>query len=88
MANAQGSWVENTAQQKLMAAPKAPLMLNTTDDDEACEIDSEGGGDAMDSSQGSETHENRRRSNKNKLEESVRSSRTATFKSIRNASLH
>lgn len=62
-------------------------MLNTNDDDEACEIDSEGGGDAM-SSQGSETHDNRRRSNKNKLEESVRSSRTATFKSIRNASLH
>ena len=47
------------------------------DEDEACEIDSDDNQDDEESKSGGRK--------KSRLEESVRSSRTATFKSIRNA---
>jgi hypothetical protein len=58
-----------------------PLMgVMDKDDDEACEIDSEGSVETENNSQ-LNILSNRNRRNQ-KLEESIRSSRTATFKSV------
>lgn len=48
------------------------------EDDEACEIDSDNDNSNFNGSRGA------RYGGKQKLEESIRSSRTATFKSVRN----
>ncbi len=57
--------------------------LADKDEDEACEIDSDGSGNMEESKTISES-----RRQKNNLEESIRSSRTATFKHTRRVSTH
>jgi len=60
------------------------LGLKDKDEDEACEIDS----DYSEEESGEEESKNNSRRKKQKLEESIRSSRTATFKSVRRTSQH
>ena len=70
-------------------------VLKDREDDEACEIDSDYSDnpeddedDDNDHSGDKEESKNIQKKNKRKLEESIRSSRTATFKSIRRTSTH
>lgn len=61
------------------------LGLKDKDDDEACEIDSDYSDDNDDEESKNQSNS---RNQKHKLEESIRSSRTATFKSVRRTSTH
>ena len=58
--------------------------MDKEDDDEACEIDSEDSNEEENKNHSS----SRSRKTRSKLEESVRSSRTATFKSVRGTAVN
>eukprot|EP00347_Sterkiella_histriomuscorum_P016987 403351092 len=100
--NNQQSFLQNhqyhNSQNQQQIIAQAPLMLqnpniglNERDDDEACEIDSDYSSSIKhgDDDEGDDSHnqdDSQQRKRNRKLEESIRSSRTATFKTVRRTS--